>query len=251
MVKALKETTYTGPKTLEGLVKLHVEEQQGLLNTLLARPLIKEALMKTPEAEPNLDLCLMIKEAMATAPSLTGHSLSKLLLIPITKTYELYVLLKAIEALGGPLGTQWFHFLKTSEATLHYNRPPKRLSRFIYRLSRSIPHPDILIEKDSKIIVIDAKYRELHRLELTEAIRLIGYMTDLAKDKELKAIIACLTKKIPDVEVFLNDLRGTIALAEVKADMYDHKLRTRLTVETRKSYSTKAVQQSFSQSILA
>jgi len=215
IVKALKETTYTGPRTLENLVKLHLEEQQRLLSILLARPSIKDALIRTPEAEPNLDLCLMIKEAMATAPSLTGHGLSKLLLIPTTKTYELYVLLKAIEALGGPLSMQRFHVLKTSEATLYYNRPPKRLSRFIYRLSRSIPHPDILVEKDSKVIVIDAKYRELHRLELIEAIRLIGYMTDLAKDKELKAVIACLTKKIPDIEAFLNDLKGTIALAEV------------------------------------
>ncbi|RLE49430.1 MAG: hypothetical protein DRJ33_08265, partial [Candidatus Methanomethylicota archaeon] len=141
IAKTLKGDVPVESKKLKGLMEVHIKEQQELLGTLLARPLIREAMIRTPEIEPNLDICLMIREALTATPSPIGKGLSRLLLIPTIKTYELYVLLKTIEALGGLLDVRSLHIIKTKKATLYYNRPPKRLSRFIYKLSRSVPHP--------------------------------------------------------------------------------------------------------------
>ena len=53
-------------------------------------------------------------------------------------------------------------------------------------------HP--ALESGERIAIIEAKYRELRRLGLPDAIRLTAYLADVAKNKKLKAVVASLSR---------------------------------------------------------
>lgn len=61
-------------------------------------------------------------------------------------------------------------------------------------LSGKRPRPDIVVAMDGRIVVIDAKYRELDgkKLSLADALRLAGYLADVARDGVLQTSVVAL-----------------------------------------------------------
>jgi hypothetical protein len=135
------------------------------------------------------------------------------MLTPAPKVYEVYVLIKTAEALqrkhGGRVAACWrtihCYLARTARRgpiRIYYNRPPPSFSRLVYTMAGSRPHPDILLAYGSEgetRVVVDAKYRLAFsltarspgsRLELAEALRLLGYVADLARNASLRAILA-------------------------------------------------------------
>jgi len=219
LTRALSNEIEEIPESLKGLVNIHLEEQRQLLKAIISKPIVLESLMRKVITEPHEETLLSLKTALKAVSTPGAEGFFRLLLIPTTKIYELYVLIKIIQALGEDcrfLRHDNLNIIRTKRGIIYYNRPPKNFSRLVYKLSRTVPHPDITLEVDDNIIVLDAKYREnLEGLELREALRLVGYVTDLAKDTQLKAIVACLSKRIDRIATTLNDLQVDISIIEI------------------------------------
>jgi hypothetical protein len=156
------------------------------------------------------------------------------MLTPAPKIYEVFVLLKTLEALKskyGNLQPRGIHLFvieaKSRKLNVYYNYPPQNLSRFVYKMTGSRPHPDLLLEYPTGTrVVVDAKYRlgvtlsakiRGKRLELKEALRLLGYLADLAYNNVLHAILA-VPRKSEESTSLVGSLDGTnvkIDIAEV------------------------------------
>ena len=188
---------------LEPLAQLAITREQATLEQVTLRL----ALSSSHATQGEFDTELLAQLALATRVSPTVHAggeATQLLLAPAPKIYELYVLLSLGEALqryGWSLGGRSLHrwsFSRDGESLiLYYNKPPSRISRLVYRLSGSPPHPDILALRGARSrrktasIVVDAKYLEVRKgLRLADAIRLLGYAADLARNHVLYAAVA-------------------------------------------------------------
>jgi len=143
---------------------------------------------------------VLAKVALAAraGPGTEGYG-ARVLMAPAPKIYELYVLLKLHEALQGSgwrlAGRslhRWRYRRGAEKLSLYYNRPRRRASRLLEKLSGSPPHPDMFLEKPgATAMVVDAKYMELRRgLRLADALRLLGYLADLSRNHELRAAVA-------------------------------------------------------------
>jgi hypothetical protein len=230
-------THYKNP-LLDSLLSSYAKLQQRLLTTLTSNNRIIEALGGYWLEEQDEDVLLEVKAAIRYAPGPGEARRAWLLLTPAPKIYEVYVLLKTVEAVEKkyrgettycrrqPIHCYRVKTLEKGNIRVYYNRPPKALSRLVYRLTGSRPHPDILLAYDGKRIVIDAKYRLAFtltaeklgsKLELAEALRLLGYITDLARNKHLQAILAVPDKSAKN-NVIMKQLDGlaiNIKLVEV------------------------------------
>lgn len=191
---------------LEPLARLSTAQGLALLQQLAPR--LAAAAQHGLHEEPDTELLAQLALAARAGPSAAAAGPARLLLAPAPKIYELYVLLRLDEALRGQgwrlVGRslhRWRYWRRGERLLLHYNRPPARTSRLVRELSGSPPHPDILIEKTVREegqggagptrVVLDAKYLEVAgRIRLADAIRLLGYAADLARDHELYAAIA-------------------------------------------------------------
>ncbi|RLE70408.1 MAG: hypothetical protein DRJ37_06550 [Thermoprotei archaeon] len=209
------------PQTLWRLMEDFLREQEEMLQSIAARPYVKDAFLRLLQFEPDIDVLLGLKRLLhVVAP---GLGVARMLLIPSPKVYEFYVLLKLVEALKGKphVSLAGPVEVEVNGAKIYYNEPPKSLSRLISKLSGAVPHPDFLLEIGNELVVLDAKYRlKLRRLSLSDALRLLGYMTDLAKDSVLKGIIVCPSKdsmpyRSSKVTAFLNDRSVEVQIAEV------------------------------------
>jgi len=127
-----------------------------------------------------------------------GGELARLFLVPSTKLYELYVLAQFLKAVGGDVELCGSRCLKVGNTRFYFNKAP--VSRIIKQLTGRRPRPDISIKQGEKVVVVDAKYRELNRgrLALADAIRLAAYLLDVARNGRLTAVVVALEKPTLD-----------------------------------------------------
>lgn len=228
-------STHLASSLLEVMAKSYAELQRKLLSILATNLQVIEALHGYWYEEPDEDVLLSVKATTHYALAPGEGGVARFLLTPTPKIYEIYVLVKIAEALRNKYGEsleacgQTIHCyqmeVKGRLVKIYYNRPPPKLSRLIYKMTGSRPHPDILVTYDGTRIVVDAKYRpgfsltarrRKGKLKLSEALRLLGYVTDLASDTTLQLIIA-VPKKVRDEELKeqLDNLTINVKLAEV------------------------------------
>jgi len=197
---------------IDSMARIYTGWQRRLTTYIASRPQVAEALRGPWREEPELDTILEALAAIQRPPSPQGAGQARMMLTPAPKVYEVYVLLKTLEALSMRHGRlrsrslRWFRVESPSRTVnVYYNRPPPEASRLVYRVTGSRPHPDILLEYSTGTrIVVDAKYRlglalsgragAGRRLELKEALRLLGYLADLAHDGALRAVLAVPSK---------------------------------------------------------
>ena len=207
------------PDALKRLLEEYRREQAAILSVLLARPQVRDALAAPVIDEVDPDVLLAVRAATRAMLVPGRRGATRLLMIPTTKMYELYVLAKVVKVLGGVFRAEKPSIIHCGEATIYYNKPPKKLSRVAAKLSHRVPRPDLTVVKDRTVVVVDAKYREdVERLELKETLRLLGYVADLARDAELKAIVVCLSKRTAGLKAKLNDMGVNIRVVEVNAE---------------------------------
>ncbi len=220
---------------IKSMVRIYVEWQKKLATHIISNPQVTEALWGRWQEEPEIDVVLETLTATrhASGPRRVGQA--RIMLTPAPKIYEIFVLLKTLEALTMKHGKllsrslRWFRVGTMSRRIdVYYNYPPRRLSRLVYKMTGSRPHPDILLEYSTGTrIVVDAKYRlgvaltaghaPRRRLKLKEALRLLGYLADLAHNGILRAILAVPSRAAESASLTVG-IDGTnirIDLAEV------------------------------------
>ena len=129
-------------------------------------------------------------KAVRGQAAIRGGAPGRFVVIPSTKLYELYVYSLFAEALGGSQRECGRFCLDVGGVKLYFNTAP--LSRLVEKMSRRRPRPDVAVESGRSVAVVEAKYRELSRLELPDALRLAGYLADVAQNGVLKAVVAAL-----------------------------------------------------------
>ncbi len=189
--------TYVPPE-LEKLIKVCLEEQRKILQAILHKPVVQEALLHGHVDDVDEEILLQLVGALKPIEiTRVSRGISRAFMIPSTKIYELYVLTKIVQILGGIKQIYDIHRIRTPRGIVYFNRPPKKFSRVVHRIAGRVPHPDIIVVRDDTVIIVDAKYREnLSKLELKEALRLVAYAVDLARDHRLRAVVACLSKDL-------------------------------------------------------
>lgn len=207
--------SYSIVPLLKVMISNYIRMQRRLLARLAANPQVIDALRGHWQKEPDEDVLLEVKVATRYTPIPGTGKGAWLLLTPSSKIYEIYVFIKTIEALqqkyNGNIKTcnrllYCYYMYKINNykiIKIYYNRPPLIFSRAVYSIAGSRPHPDILLaygRKGEKRVIIDVKYRlpfsltnhgfGARRLKPAEALRLLGYLADLAHNKSLKGILA-------------------------------------------------------------
>ena len=244
----MSTSVYNSTPLLKAMAASYRKLQQELLTSLATNPYIVEALHGYWLEDPDEDALLEVKAAARYAPVPGTGRGAWLMLTPAPKIYEVYVFIKTTEALkkkhGGEIVTcgRTLHCYIAKNgmrkiARIYYNRPPAKYSRLVYRMVGSRPHPDILLtyNDDKTRIIIDAKYRlafslvshdTSSRLRLGEALRLLGYIADLAHNKSLRAILAVpeKTKTKNRLSKLLNDLSINVELVEVNPRVHEAEL---------------------------
>ena len=185
--------------------------------------------------EPELDVDeLALVSALARAGRLLAprRGIRLVRMQPTPRVYELYVLARLARALGarrlaarGPCS----HVVADGMLIRYHSLAPTT-SRLIARLAGRQPDPDIVVETGETRVVVEAKYRRLsrrRRLRLADALRLAGYLLDIADTKKLKAVVAHLNTRYWDtvsartpagiVEVVVMPLNPRIGDSEVRA----------------------------------
>ncbi len=149
------------------------------------------------------------------------------ILYPTTKIYELYVLHKIIAMLSEKLQTNphavRLTTFRVGDVYIYYNSVPGKLSRIVYKLSGRLPRPDIVIKRDSKVLVIEVKYRKLNgRLNLGDVYRMLAYSVDLSRNRVLRILVACLDRdeKTP-VGVKLNGTNLEVIFLTIREDFFE------------------------------
>ena len=175
-------------KRLNAPQTIAAQALQPLL-ALTTDPLITRALLEAEEAEPDPDK--PIEAALLAKTSLLytrGEATGPILLLPSPKMFELAVLaetLRALQTLDECKRPDWSRAEKIIECNGHtrvyINTSPR--SRIVERLTGTRLHPDIVIEHDDHLIVIEAKYRRPgSKLNLGDAARIAAYLYDLQPD---------------------------------------------------------------------
>jgi len=235
MASLVKGVIPSSQPLIDAMASHYLGIQQRYTAVLTSNQHVVEALRGYWSEEPDEDVLMRVRTAMRYAPTPGEARGAWLMLTPAPKIYEIYVLIKIAEALK----KKYRGDIETCEDMLHcyrvvapdlkpieiyYNRPPTTLSRVIHQITGSTPHPDILLvyKDEEKRIVIDAKYKlnlsiETRKLKLDESLRLLGYLMDLAHNKDLHAIIAVpkKTKGRDKITQPLNDIAINIQITEI------------------------------------
>jgi len=147
----------------------------------------------------------------------------RVFMLPSTKIYELFVYANIVKQLGDRveevLGSRLA--LRVGTARLYFNHYSKKMSRIIKSLTKRIPSPDIFYTTKSLSSPIECKYRYLdgQKLLLGDVERLLGYIVDVSKDKDLTAIVVALSKPIEsEVRANINGKDVRIVFAEFNPD---------------------------------
>ncbi len=125
-----------------------------------------------------------------------GMGFAKGFAYPSTKLYELYAYTNIVQALGPIERARYRRYLavEVDGKRAYFNHVPPKYSRIVRPLSGKRPRPDMVVSMDRKIVVLDAKYRELDgkKLSLADALRLAGYLADVARNGVLQAGVVAL-----------------------------------------------------------
>ena len=222
--------------------------QKRLASYITSSSHIAESRRSFWKEELEIDVMLeMLAATKTVSPGFQRAGQAHMMLAPAPKIYEVYVLIKVLEALNSKIRSSKRRVFnsrpfvigvkhnrvnafvirsKQRRVNVYYNYPPRRLSRFVYRVTGSRPHPDILLDYSSGTRIV-IKYKlgltlspgpsAERRLELKEALRLLGYVADLAHNGMLRAILA-VPQKANESIYLVSSLNGSsikIDVAEV------------------------------------
>lgn len=130
-------------------------------------------------------------------PATARRAGSEFLLIPSTKLYETYVLALTVwalkrDGLAAKAMREGIAVDVGGDGRVYFNRAPK--SKLIKRIAGRPPRPDIVVESGRNLVIVEAKYRRLNggRLRRADAIRLVAYLADVARDHKLRGILTAL-----------------------------------------------------------
>ena len=196
---------------LLSLIEKYVLELRRTLEFLLSDEIVQQALAITDLELEGLEKYSHILTAIhrlrkGAAYSLlrdvTGRERARFILFPSTKLYELYVYANILQALANGDGYLYREPLTVDVVgkgvSAYFNHVDPSMSRFIAPLIRRAPTPDIVLSSNGKVVVVDAKYRDINekriRLTLGDVERLAAYLLDVAKDTRLLATIVALKK---------------------------------------------------------
>ena len=178
----------------ERIRELHVPRIVALhalqpLIALASEPIIAHALLRVDDAEPDVDRVL--EAALLAKASLLytqGTTIGPVLLLPSPKLFEFAVLaetIKLLRAFGRYENPRWDQETNTvrcgTATTVYYNASPA--SRLVEKLAGTHLHPDIVVQHEGRLVVIEAKYRRRgSRLTLGDAARIAAYLYDIQPD---------------------------------------------------------------------
>jgi len=152
-----------------------------------------------------------------------AYGSARIFLLPTTKIYELYVYTNIVKQLRGRVrevaGSRLALVVDTSR--LYFNHYPKKLSRFIQHLTKRVPAPDILYKSQRVVAPVECKYRYLNdqKLFLSDAERLLSYVVDASRDRDLVAVVAALSRPVEsEVKASVNGKDVRVVFAEVNPD---------------------------------
>jgi len=152
-----------------------------------------------------------------------AYGSARVFLLPTTKIYELYVYTNIVKQLSGRVrevaGSRLTLMVDTSR--LYFNHYPKRLSRFIQHLTKRVPAPDILYKSQRFVAPVECKYRYLNdqKLLLSDAERILSYIVDAGKDRDLVAVVAALSRPVEsEVKASVNGKNIRVVFTEVNPD---------------------------------
>jgi len=145
-----------------------------------------------------------LRQGLFSSPEGAG-AYSRQILFPSTKLYELYVYANTVRLYSQKKRVKPEYKPKLTiavgNAKFYYNHYPRKLSRVIAAITTKhrTPRPDILFYRNSKTVVIDAKYRKLDSnkprlLGLPDAERIAAYLLDAVYNDVLQAIVVSLSK---------------------------------------------------------
>jgi len=124
-----------------------------------------------------------------------------------------------VECLGGLARYLGRLSVEVGNTRIYFNRVPRKLSRIVVRLSGRGPRPDLAVVGGGRVVVVDAKYRELDsRLALRDALRLAGYLADVARSRVLRAVVVSLRSGGGAVEAEIDGKRAVVGFAEANPD---------------------------------
>jgi len=201
---------------LLNLIEDYILELRRILGFLLGDEIVQQALTITDLEFDGLDkyhhiLAVIHRLRMGAAYSLLrdvmGRERARFILFPSTKLYELYVYANILRVLANGKGYSYREPLTvdiiSKGISAYYNHVDPFMSRFITPLTRRTPAPDIVLSSNSKVTIVDAKYRSVNtkkiKLTLGDAERLAAYLLDIARDTRLLATIVALKKPKEDV----------------------------------------------------
>jgi len=201
----------------------------SLISTITTEMSVPALVSYAELGEVNIDFLERIATLIQLTPSYRP-GLFELLLYPSTKVYELYVLSKVLEVLSKEFREhpvlEQLNVIRLGPCRLYLNKAP--CSKLVKSISGSLPRPDIAVVTDNKVIVLEAKYRDLSRklLRLSDTLRLLAYIIDVAKDRALRAAITCLgrARYPPRIETYFNDVSVDLFFIVVRPRYFEENL---------------------------
>jgi hypothetical protein len=147
----------------------------------------------------------------------------RIFMLPSTKIYELFVYANIVKQLGDRVeeARRSRLALRMGTAKLYFNHYSRSISRLIKSLTKRTPSPDIFYASKSLSAPIECKYRYLNgqKLMLGDAERLLSYVVDASKDRNLIAFVASLSRPVEsEVKASINGKNIRIVFAEFNPD---------------------------------
>ncbi|ABL89089.1 conserved hypothetical protein [Pyrobaculum islandicum DSM 4184] len=161
-------------------------------------------------------------------PAIARRVGSEFFLIPSTKLYETYVLALTVrtlkrDGLAAKVLRGGIAVDVEGDGRVYFNKAPT--SKLIRRIAGIAPRPDIVVESGRNLIVVEAKYRRLdeRRLRRADAIRLVAYLADVARDHRLRGVVAALEPPhqaggCPAVSANIDSTQAEIRFSRVNPD---------------------------------
>jgi len=221
----------TGESTVLKAVEEYINQMNRFLELLLSEEFVAYSLYKLDTVDfERIDLerywyvlytsrlaSLVVRGAREAFGSL------RIFMLPSTKIYELFVYANIVKQLGDRVeeARRSRLALRMGTAKLYFNHYSRSISRLIKSLTKRTPSPDIFYASKSLSAPIECKYRYLNgqKLMLGDAERLLSYVVDASKDRNLIAFVASLSRPVEsEVKASINGKNIRIVFAEFNPD---------------------------------
>jgi len=172
------------------------------------------------QLERYLDTLYAFRRVARTVRIVGAKGVARGFAYPSTKLYELYVYAKILECLNGSRARYAGKLAVEVNGThAYFNHVPPRYSRVVKPLAGRPPRPDITLKMGDQLLVVEAKYRELDsKLLPADALRLAGYLADIARDTSLKALVTTLKCNQTHITKEIDGRHIEVNLIEVNPD---------------------------------